>query len=277
MDVSRSLLAALAAAWALMATPARGDDGGDPPQRVAEQIRRDAEHERSLRERRVWLGVLASFDLGFLSSANNVCRLSTPTGSNPGGSVISGYYCTDNNGTPFPTTSSPTQNGSISTTSGDQVQGGAVLTDPRVMLSADFALTSNFLIGARIGYVFGTYPAANGAPRLQPPLHVEARGTLLLGSSPLSNGGPMFFVAAGASEFDAYASNVPVDFNDQTPERSERAWSVHGGGFVAAGGGWRFVIAERYAIVPEIKFSAAGIGSSVTPVISPGIGLQLGL
>src|SRR5581483_10997542 len=118
-------------------------------------------------------------------------------------------YCTivGNDGTTrdFPSRSDRTENTSVQLGKSDQVKGGFALGNVRAALSFDYAVTSNFLLGARAGFVFlGTYPgqaAGNEGKGFGVPIHLEARGTLLIGNDALNKGvAPMVFLGAGIGE-----------------------------------------------------------------------------
>jgi hypothetical protein len=167
---------------------------------------------------------------------------------------------------------------------GDLVQSGFApqLGEWRVLLSFDYQLNPNIMLGARVGYVFGTDPAPTvGAPF--PPLHLEARFTYLVGKGPLQ---PMVFLGAGAGEFDAYVP-VPVFLRSATnpqngmtypmQQMTENAWITAGPAFGVLGLGVRIHAGKRVAFNLAGKVEAAAGGSAGALIgIGPEVGIQYG-
>ena len=123
-----------------------------------------------------------------MPGASNVCSLTT-------GSINSaGYGCVDPaKGTAFP----PDQatNGNIVLNKSDQVQGGFATGPLALMVSFDYALNQNILLGGRAGYELFTDPALHAFA----PVHLEARFTYLIGKDALTaKFAPMVFLGAGA-------------------------------------------------------------------------------
>jgi hypothetical protein len=225
----------------------------------------------------LWIGLAAEGDLAFMRGANGVCLVDStgaPTNN-------AGYRCVDpTTGTRFPP--NPTANAAILPESADQVAGGIRPANVRLLLSVDYALDPNVLLGARVGYVLGTDPSS----RAFPPLHLEARFTYLVGHDAVLKEGlsPMIFVGLGAGAFDAY---VPVTVNSAPSfasnagpiivGKTENAWLTGGPFFVSAGGGARALFGRRIALTAALKFEGALGGSAgFLPGIAPELGVQLG-
>jgi hypothetical protein len=226
--------------------------------------------------RRFWIGGAVSFDFFAMPAANDVCLLdlsgkAPATAGNP-------YNCVDPaSKSSFPDTA--TTNASIAK-HGDLVQSGAAIGNTRLLVSFDYALSPNLLLGARAGYVFATDPGSYpGAPF--GPVHVEVRATYLFGDDAIRRGfAPMVLVATGVGEFDAYVQ-VPVFLNQPqggTPiQRPENAWLTAGPAFVAAGPGLRILLTEEVAATAALKFEMAFGGSAGTLFgAAPEVALQLG-
>lgn len=150
------------------------------------------------------------------------------------------------------------------------------------MASFDYALTSNFLLGARLGYVLGTYTGAHAGKDGRGPLapiHAELRATYVIGRAPLARAGiaPMVFLGGGIQELDAKVdvsvlqTGMPAGAN-----KTVQAWGIGGPGFVAGGGGVRYAIVPRAAITAAAKITAAFGPNGVFPAISPELGVQFG-
>jgi hypothetical protein len=230
--------------------------------------------------RKIWIGIAGSLDIVALPASDNVCLIDT--NASPVNTV--GYQCVD------PGTSNnypPIVNGKRSTEAnghilrgmgnrvGDAVGGGTAPANLRLTASFDYALTMNVLLGARVGYVLFTDPAASlGA--VFAPIHLEARGTFLLGKDALTKTiAPMLLVAAGAGEFDA-SIGVVVQL-DTGGSRQENAWVTAGPFFAAAGAGLRFLLAPTVATTVAVKGQGAFGGSAgFLFSVAPELGVQLG-
>jgi hypothetical protein len=231
--------------------------------------------------RRIWIGIAGSFEVVALPASDNVCLLDA--NASPVNTV--GYQCLDpGTSTNFPPIVNGKRNSMINANIqgpgpgnrvGDAVGGGFALANVRLTVSFDYALTMNILIGARAGYVLFTDPATSLGAAFAP-IHLEARGTFLVGKDALTKSiAPLFLVAAGAGEFDA-SIGVVVQMKDGSP-RNENAWITAGPIFAAAGAGLRFLIAPTVAATVAIKGQGAFGGSAGALFsVAPELGVQLG-
>lgn len=218
---------------------------------------------------RVWIGVTGSLDFFLMPAANEVCRLN-PAGNAPINGQ--GYNCVDpTTGANFP--NGAPQNGTIQVRQGDTVQSGLSRGDLRLLLTMDYALDANAMLGLRAGYVLFTNPASAPGPAFAP-LHVEARFTYLIGHEAIAKLAPMVFVGAGVGEFDAY---VPTTVGVAGKGLSENAWLVAGPAFGAIGGGVRVPLAKTIATTLAVKVEGAFGGTAGFLFgFAPELGLQLG-
>jgi hypothetical protein len=224
---------------------------------------------------KLWVGLGVQADLFFMPGANDVCLLTTK------GLVVNsaGYTCVDpQTGNAFPT--SLAIDNRIVQHVNDQVVGGVKLGNIRILLSLDYALSHNVLLGLRAGYVLATDPVA--APF--PPLHLEGRLTYLIGKDAVAKKGlsPMLFAGVGAGEFDAF---IPVTVTVQTiPNNTmsrlsgtENAWITAGPVFFSVGGGFRMLFSPKVAMTAALKFEGAfGGAAGFLPGVAPEVGLQYG-
>jgi len=234
------------------------------------------------KRKRFWIGVSGSLDLAFLSSAKDVCQLYLPTtsASNPTIPVSAsqagtptnsaGYYCTQN-GADYPTRSSTVQAGALVPGKADSVGGGMVPGNIRLLLSFDYALNTNQMVGVRAGYVTRTYPGTQATHFL--PLDVEARYSYVFGEDPIGKEGlhPFLFGGAGAASFDASVS-VAVFETPNTVSCSTigakycsptvSAWQTGGPLFFEAGGGGRWELKPGIAAMLDLRLIGAVGGSS---------------
>jgi hypothetical protein len=223
--------------------------------------------------KRFWFGFQGSIDLNLIPSGNDVCKLNATDGS-PLNS--SGYYCTNMDGSDYPSRSNTAENTAIQLDKNDRVKGGAAVGNIRLMVSFDYAITPNILLGIRGGYVHNTYPGS-AASKPFGPIHLEARGTYLLGQGVDVDGlVPYVFFAAGASQFD---TSVPVSVvlaGASSNTRDAQAWAIAGPGFVAGGGGLRMT-AGRIAFFGGAKVTGAFGGPiGFLPSLAPEAGMQVG-
>lgn len=246
-----------------------------------------APEEVGPKKRRIWIGVAGAIDLVFLPSAQDVCKLdpmtAIPTNS-------SGYYCTNSDGVDYPSRTVKAENESLAPGKGGSVNGGAALANIRVMLTADYAVNDNILIGARFGFVAKTYPGAAGGQDglVILPIHAEARFTYLIGKEAINKPfAPYAFGAFGLSQSSAEV-DVPVSEAPhadpacpmgQCPggNKTVQAWAIGGPLFGAVGGGVRVAIGPRAAIMfAPLKLNFAFGKGSLIPSLQPELGVQVG-
>jgi hypothetical protein len=232
--------------------------------------------------RKVWLGLAVQADIYLLPGANDVCIVDangSPTNS-------AGYACTDLTGARFP--ANPMTNSEILPKVGDQVISGLRVANIRLLLTLDYALNRNMLLGLHAGLVLRTDPAFPAFA----PLHLEGRFTYLVGRDALKKTfAPLVFLGVGAGEFDAY---VPVTVNGvvrntkgqvvpnamgqaQFLSGTDDAWMTAGPVFASVGAGARMAIGSRTAITGALKFEGAfGGAAGFLPGVAPELGVQFG-
>jgi hypothetical protein len=223
---------------------------------------------------RLWVGFSASLDVVPLPSGKDVCALNsnaTPYNSQ-------GYTCTNPNGSDFPSRTSAAENDTLTPGNAGQVSGGPAVGDVRLLVNVDYALTSNLLLGVRGGWVVhtGAGAAAYTGKGLEPPLHVEARGTYLFGADALSHSGfaPMLFGDVGFAHFDA-ARTVSVTQTDIQGALQKNAWKIGGPLFLGAGAGARYAFSQRIAFTLAAKLAFA-VGGGLFPTVGPEVALAYG-
>jgi hypothetical protein len=221
---------------------------------------------------RFFLGVSVALDLYLVPGAQDVCKL------NAGGTapLTSGnpYACLTSGGAAFPGTgpNAPTINNNIQLGHSDQVQGGFAHGPLHLMITGDYALNANMLIGARLGYELFTAPSGAAFA----PFHAEARFTYLFGRDAVSAKlAPMIFAGGGIGEFDSF---VPVQvFVTGVPQQNLNAWITAGPLFVTAGGGVRFQLAKKVFGTAALRIQGAFGGTSgFIPGVVPELGIQYG-
>jgi hypothetical protein len=248
---------------------------------------------------RIWVGVDIGFDLYILGGGSDVCKL------NPGGNapLSASYYCVDPSGgfnvpgsvgSQNPPADPASWNNAIVLGKSDQVSGGISPANLRLMLSFDFAVTQNILVGLRAGYTLFTYPGGNAnAPASPsapfPPLHIEARFTYLIGKDALTTPGfkPMVYAGAGVGEFDGKvgvttildptATGVTNPSHIPAGAVQENAWLMAGPLFFKVGGGGRFNASKKFALTVGLGFvGAVGGTAGFLPGFEPEVGGQVG-
>jgi hypothetical protein len=237
---------------------------------------------------KIWVGLSIAADVDFLSGGADVCKLNK---AGTGGYGSSGYSCVDSGGNNFP--ANAVLNDQIIPGVKDTVTGGAKLGNFRILLSLDYALNSNVLLGARAGYVLGTDPAKNAPKAAFAPVHIEGRVTYVFGKNALTTKGvsPMVLAGLGIGEFDAY---VPVfvvpcalmpgtttcasPLSAQSKSAQENAWITAGPVFIDGGAGARILLGPKFALTGALKLQFAfGGGAGLLPGVAPEVGMQFGL
>lgn len=229
----------------------------------------------------LWIGVSGAVDYAFVPSADDACLLKTD--ATPVNDA--NYYCVRSDGVDYPSRTDASENGSIVATAGsggaDKVNGGGTFGNVRLLVSVDVALTQNLLVGGRLGLVLGGYPGAEASRdgnRWNAPLHAEARVTWVFGTDALSTPGlaPYVFAGGGVGQFEA---NVPVEVvetrDGASSTRNVDGWHLAGPGFVSIGGGGRYTIAPRWALMFGGRANLA-FGNGVAPSVGPEVGGQVG-
>jgi len=230
---------------------------------------------------RLWVGVSLAIDLMSMPSGHDVCALTPPSATSSGGEPMNSaeLYCTNPNGTDFPSRSSPAQNSALIPGRAGQSSGGLQAGDVRILLAADYALLPNLLAGVRFGYVANAYTgvaASKDGRAAGFDVHFEARATYLLGDYPLAHVGfvPVGFAGLGLAEFDGHSSSV-VALTGTAGQQAVSVWRTDGPFFLVLGGGARYQFSPRIAFTGAIRLNiAAGNGALVTfgPEISAAYG-----
>jgi hypothetical protein len=220
--------------------------------------------------------VSGSLDFALMPNDTGLCRLApnfTPQNSHHA-------YCTDPTGADFPSRTDPTRNAALLPGNSGTLNGGFGTPDVRFLFAADYALAPSILVGARLGYVFGTYTgekAPHAEPEFRKNLHAEVRATYLFGADPLAHVGfsPMVFAALGTSAFDGH-SQSSVTLSGVAGRMPVDVWVVGGPWFVGAGGGVRYQFSPRIAFTAAARANVAFgvVGTLLT--VGPELGIAYG-
>jgi hypothetical protein len=238
---------------------------------------------------RFWVGITGALDYVFVPTAEDVCKVhpkdATDTNLTPTPVNDSNYYCVRSDGTDYPSRSVKAENDSILLSKdrgSDKVAGGGALGNIRLMLSADYAVNGNLLLGARVGLVLNGYPGTEAGvdgKRFAAPIHLELRLTYVIGDAPIFSKGfaPYVFIGIGAGQFE---TKVPVQVIEVKPgapaeKRDVDAWHLAGPAFLAVGGGGRYAITQKFAIMFGLRANFV-FGSSFAPSIGPELGGAIG-
>jgi hypothetical protein len=266
---------------------AKGEEEG-------EEGKGEGKKKKRTKAPRIWVGVGLHVDFMQLPSGADVCRLF------PRGTMMAGlpannahFYCTDPNGVDFPTrVDQGYQNDQLTQTNAGQSNGGVSLGNVRLMASLDYAASNNILVGARVGYVLLTYPAAAAVKdnyAWGQKFYVEGRLTGLIGKDPLKKGvlAPMIFGGGGVSSFDAHTSGTAVlcaqATNSCSPMMVQQPrtvpvnmWITNGPGFIDVGGGLRYAATREVGIIGAIRVNFSFGNNGLVPTAGPEIDLQYG-
>jgi len=224
-----------------------------------------------------WFGIAGAIDLLSLPSGQDVCLLNQGTALPQN---TANYYCTNPDGSDFPTRADGgKQNGTLVKGEAGNVAGGLQAGDVRVMLTADYAVTSALMVGARLGYVLNAYTgtaAAKDGRAWGQKFDLEARGTYLFGRDPLANVGvaPMVLAGLGLSEFDGHSTTV-VSTSNVAGQQPVEAWKTAGPFFFLLGGGIRYAFSPRAAVTLAARVNMA-LGGGLLLTYGPEVGVQYG-
>jgi hypothetical protein len=229
------------------------------------------------KRRKFWVGVEWMYDFLAIPSGGNVCHLSNLAVPGPDSN---GYYCTSG-GNDYPSRNdNGAQNGLIQANTSDKVAGGFAPGNMRLLVSFDYALTNNLLVGAKVGYVTNTYDgtaAKNEGKAFAPPIHLEARGTYVFGKDALARAGlaPYALIAVGLAQYSASVGVTVVETTEPAPVQAN-AWKMTGPGFAAVGAGLRFAVTPRFAVFAGPRFNLAFGPGGTLPSLSPEIAVGYG-
>jgi hypothetical protein len=255
--------------------PEKKEEGGEPEHEAASES--EAPAASGAGYARLWFGVSAELP-EFLSmpAGQDLCKLTNS--ALPANSLVA--YCTNPDGSDFPSRASPAQNSQLVQGQSGRSYGGLRPGDVRVMVAFDYALSPNLLAGARLGYVLGAYTgqaAVSAGRALGPKIHAEARMTYLLGSAPLTRVGfaPMGFLGAGVSEFDGSVTSVVSQAN-VAGQQPVNIWITDGPFFVALGAGVRYQFSARSAFTFAARANAVIGGNGFLMTYGPEVGVLYG-
>lgn len=234
--------------------------------------------------RRLWFGLAASLDFAFIPSSDDTCKL------DESGIPLNdeSYYCIGADGTDFPSRDPDLREENLaiiqsSNGGSDRVTGGGALANVRLLLTFDYALTGNILLGGRAGLVLRRYPgvaAENDGQRTPFPIHLEGRITYLFGSSePLFRAGlaPLVFGAVGLGQYETAVPVQIISRQGTAPpvRQTADAWHIAGPIFFSVGAGARYAFTERLAILGAPKLNLA-FGNAFVPSLGLEVGAQYG-
>jgi len=228
-----------------------------------------------------WIGVAGALDFVMLPGGGNLCVLTA--GAVPANAP--GYFCTNPNGSDFPSRVTPAQNEALILGNAGALNGGLVPGDLRPLAAIDYALSPAWLIGVRAGYVLNAYPSGGAAVAAHRAfgsrIHAEARGTYVFGDAPLSHEGfaPTLFLSAGMAEFDGHIATYASW--TQSPSKVAvtepvNVWLTSGPWFLAAGGGARYQFSQRATFNATLRVNAALSEGGVLFTYGPEIAVQYG-
>ncbi len=238
---------------------------------------------------RLWVGLAGVVEFFPMPSANDACVLSTGPTPPPGFPAnSSNLYCVDSqSGADFPprTATGAAINNQLRAMpgSGGKSSGGIQPGDIRLLLSLDYALSQNFLVGGRVGYTFNSYPgsaASQDGRAAGFKVHGEARATYLLGSSPLDHVGLAWMGSGGLGfgEFDGHVGSVvthPTTAGQQAINVD--IWDTDGPFFFFIAAGARYQFSPRIAGTAAFRINVAVGGNGVVSTLGlPEVGVQYG-
>ncbi len=205
-----------------------------------------------------WLSLSFSQDFLVYSGTNDVCATFGPTFF-----AEAPQYSCFQGGSQYGYTSG--QN--IYPGVGNHVAGGVGVSTSSILLGFDRLVSSNFSVGARLGFAFGGSPATNSGAKFLP-IRAEVRGNYWFGTDPFESDGvrPYVNLSFGLAELDGHVS---VEyFQDQAGYNANDkgtldAWRRTGKTFAGLGFGLMIPFAGSSGIVPEVRVKEM-LGASAT-------------
>lgn len=232
--------------------------------------------------RKIWVGAHFGADIYFYGSGENVCSKESVAQNRA-------YACYEaDNKTPlinghaeslgFPETTFKDGKGTI--------KGGPKFASMRALLSLDYAISPNLMVGGRVGFAFNggpksfTYTAFdNGAQgKAFLPIHIEPRLTYHFVSLGKPGIHPYIHAGGGLAQIDGKMSvsicnngaTADLTNNCQAGTRSVYVYKRLGQGFVTLGGGVMYPIGTRFGAVANINLMYMLPDSGL--VIEPSLG-----
>jgi hypothetical protein len=225
-----------------------------------------------------------------MPSGEDLCRLDQVTAL-PANSA--NVYCTNQDGTDFPyfprdytvpgqpTSLAREQNGALQPGLAGHSDGGIHRGDARVMISFDYAVTGNLLVGGRLGLNLFKYPgqAAYSDGRAWNVLsgrpYFDARGTWLFGQDAVAKPfAPLVFAGVGLSSFDVRTDAGITLSNGQSG--TVQMWQTNGPFFLMLGGGIRVLAGEFAAINVAMRANGSFGPNGFIPSVAPEVGVAFG-
>lgn len=232
-----------------------------------------------------WVGLYGSFDLAYVSG-DDVCGRDSQANK--------GYACFTTSDNEFEDPGTQYHGEPVASGAGNAIAGGLAPATARIMLGYDRVITSNIMLGARLGYAFRGGPQPDSGNAFLP-FHVEGRASYWFGKDVFAKKGirPFGFVAGGMAQVD---TKVDVSVREQTPNcpatgctvedqngeviqtnpqtQKVEAWRKAGQSFVGLGGGVMYALSENGGIVGELKISYMLPTPNI--VVSPTVGYAMG-
>ncbi|HEY8092112.1 MAG TPA: hypothetical protein VIF09_29830, partial [Polyangiaceae bacterium] len=250
-----------------------GDDNGDKSD--------DDSGKSSGPFKRIWVGIAGALDFQSMPKGADLCRLN-PSGPNaalPANNA--NVYCTNADGTDFPSRADPAQNNALVQGEAGSSNGGLSRADIRLMLSFDYALNANMLVGARIGTTLFKYPGTQAYTDgrawsvASGRLYFDARFSYLFGESAITKTvAPMVFGGVGAASFDVHSSAGITLNNGQSGTVS--LWQTNGPFFVLVGGGIHLAFSESLGGTLAVRINGSTGPNGFIPTFGPEAGLVYG-
>lgn len=250
-----------------------------------------AEYQGPKKGPKLWVGLAGALDYTFVPSADDVCKLrkpeATPINEN-------NYYCTRSDGSDYPSRdpNNAAENDSILLSKdrgSDKVTGGGALGNVRLMLTLDYAVHPNVMVGGRLGLVLNSYSGVEAEVdnnRFAIPIHFELRATYVFGKDALFKKGfaPYAMGGLGIGQFETKigVQTIEREIQPNSPgcvngfcKRDVDAWHIAGPAFLTVGGGGRYAITERFAFMFGLRANLAFL-NAFAPSVGPELGGQVG-
>jgi hypothetical protein len=237
----------------------------------------------------LWFGIAGALDFQPMPSGHNLCHLVPQPEPTPPNAVVpnagtpnnsENVYCTNLDGTDFPSRANQNQNSLLVPGSAGESGGGIQRGEARIMVSFDYALSPNLLVGARLGFSLFVYPgeaAYNEGHAYRfagSRLYWDARGTYVFGGGVTSTIAPMIFAGLGMASFDTSTSSQ-ITLSDGSGG-TVNMWQNNGPFFILLGGGLHYMITDSLGGTIGLRVNGSFGTNGFVPTFGPELGLQYG-
>ena len=240
--------------------------------------------------KKFWIGAAFALDFQPMPSGHNLCRLVPQPEPTPPNAVVpnagtpansENVYCTNLDGSDFPSRANQNQNNALVPGSAGESGGGVQRGEARIIVSFDYALSANLLVGARLGVSFFVYPGqaaytdGHAYKFASSRLYWDARATYLFGENAVMKTiAPMLFAGLGMASFDT-STTSQITLSDGSGG-TVNLWQNNGPFFLLFGAGLHYMITDSLGGTIGVRLNGSFGTNGFVPTFGPELGLQYG-